>query len=201
MIDMSSRIILAITGVAVLTIAWLWWPDLSFGIGAENAPLGWLQSNWLIACATTAGIRATQSSDRAGSPHFYRGWAVLSAAIFVAALDERFMFHEQLQDALANFLMEGDIGAALDHTERWTQGLTACYALAGLGSAAWLYRSAAPGAWRWMRAAILVGIVAIGMDLSSDAMGPQIIEEMLEFAAESLMLCGLVKEVRSVVNR
>jgi hypothetical protein len=201
LIDASSRTILAISVGVLLAIALLWWPELSFGIGAENAPLGWLQSNWLMACATAAGIRATLCPNKADSSRSAFGWSMLAAALFVAALDERFMFHEQIQDILADVLTGDRFGVDPRRAERWVQGLTVSYALVGLGAAGWLRRVAAPSAWRWMRAAILVGIVAVLTDIASDAMGFQIIEEVLEFAAETLMLCGLVMEARTAANR
>lgn len=197
MFDKGVPSILVASSGGLLVIAWLWWPDLALGFGAENAPLGWLQSNWLIACATAAWLRATIRSDSDGEAS---GWRMLAVAFFLAGLDERFMFHEQAQDALVD-LATGSLIDAASGAERIAQGLTAVYAFAGLVSARWFRSVADRHAWAWMRTAIVVGVAAILMDVATDAMGPQIIEEVLEFAAETLMLCALVKEVGTAGNR
>lgn len=118
-------------------------------------------------------------------------WAVLTMLLIAAALDERFMGHERIQDWLAEGVAAGWSGGV-----RLVQGLTAVYAMAGLALLAWLRHTVIASAWLWCRAAILVGTVALGLDLAFDAIGPQIFEELLEAVAETLMLCGLFTEAR-----
>lgn len=193
-LTLIPTLILSLSSALLAIVAWRWWPDLGLGLAAERAPLGWLQSNWLIACATAASLRTVL-------PGGTRIWTVMGGLIFLAALDERFMIHEQLQEGIADGLLASVVIADARLAERLAQGLTAVYAIAGLLAAMWLRKAANPAPWAWMRAGIVVGIVAIGLDLASDELGLQVIEEVIEFAAETLMLCGLVTEVRSAVSR
>ena len=101
------------------------------------------------------------------------------------------MGHERIQDWLAEGVAAGWPGG-----ERLVQGVTAVYAIGGFALLAWLRYTVSEPAWLLCRAAILVGTVAIGLDLAFDAIGPQIFEELLEAVAETLMLCGLFTEVR-----
>ncbi|HEX8962442.1 MAG TPA: hypothetical protein VF801_05520 [Rhodocyclaceae bacterium] len=195
----GTRLILAVSITAVGAVTWAWWPDLGLGLATEQAPLGWLQSNWLIACATTAGLRASLAAH--GGRGTAAEWTVLALAILAAALDERFMFHEQFQDLVSGELLDRGLVGDERAAERLAQSAILVYAVGGVAAAVWLRQAASASAWRWMRAAIGVGLMAIALDLASDAVAPQIIEELLEFAAETLMLCGLFTEARSAGSR
>ena len=185
----ANLAICSIVAAIVAGICCAWWPDMGLALAAELAPLAWLQACLLVACAVSAGQRAALADGREST-----GWTVLALLLVAAALDERFMGHERLQDWLA-------AGVAAGLPPRLVQGVTAGYGVAGIVLLAWLRRAATPDAWVWCRAAIVVGLVAIGFDLAFDAIGPQIVEELLEALAETLMLCGLFTEVRMRANR
>lgn len=182
----SNVSICAIFTAIVSAICYFWWPHLGLGLAAEHAPLAWLQASLLVACAVVAGLRSALDTGRSAVC-----WAVLAMLLTAAALDERFMGHERIQDWLAEGVAAGWPGG-----ERLVQGVTAVYAIGGFALLAWLRYTVSEPAWLWCRAAILVGTVAIGLDLAFDAIGPQIFEELLEAVAETLMLCGLFTEVR-----
>ncbi len=182
----SNLAICSIVTAVIAAICYAWWPDLGLALAAELAPLAWLQACLLVACAVAAGLRAAMDRGRSAA-----AWTVLAMLLVAAALDERFMGHEQLQDWLADGIASG-----WPDGTRLVQGVTAGYGIAGVALLVWLRRAASAPAWLWCRFAIIVGLVAIGFDLAFDAIGPQIIEELLEAVAETLMLCGLFTEAR-----
>lgn len=153
------------------------WPDLVFALALEHSPLAALQFALLAACATAAAL--------AGATSGRRGWAVIALLLLAAALDERFMGHEFVQARLAPVV-----------GPRLAQGLTLLYLPIGAAAVAWLWRVMAPAARRWCAAALAVGALALAMDAAFTAAGPQALEETLEYAAEWLMLNGLVTEAR-----
>ncbi len=175
----------------VCAICYFWWPHLGLGLAAELAPLAWLQACLLVSCAVAAGFRSALDVG-----HNAVRWAVLALLFVGAALDERFMGHERIQDWLADGVAAGWPGGM-----RLVQGVTVVYAIAGFALLTWLRRTVSLSARPWCRAGILVGIVAIAMDLAFDAIGPQIVEELLEAVAETLMLCGLFTEARMRAHR
>lgn len=119
----------------------------------------------------------------------------MAIALVAAALDERFMFHEWLQDWLRYGVWDDAPWAA-----RATSAVTLVYAVGGLVLLACLKLVARPQSFRWIVAAVAVGCVAIALDIAFNDLGWQVIEELLEAVAESLMLCGLFTETRLVAN-
>jgi hypothetical protein len=175
-----------------LLIIYHWWPDLALGLGAEQAPLAWLQSSVLVAISTLLWLKSISASFAAR-----KGWAILAFILMVAALDERFTFHETVQDYILEFLM-GSVGIkSFGHAilERLAQSVTLTYAIAGLMAARWLKLHVSAFSWQWIRVSILIGLCAIGLDIFADSMGTQIVEELLELTAESLFFAGLLIEV------
>ncbi len=166
------------------------WPDLVFALALEHSPLAWLQTMLLVACATAAALCA---GVQGGGPS--RGWTLVCLLLLAAAIDDRFMGHERVQAWAAQRI--GEAPAAL----WWTQRLTLAY-LPIAGSALWWLRRVMDArAWRWCLGALGVGVVALLMDAAFDAAGPQVIEETLEYAAEALMLTGLLSEAHIRANR
>lgn len=166
------------------------WPDLVFALALEHSPLAWLQTMLLVACATAAALCATVQGTGQG-----RGWTGVSLLLLLAALDDRFMGHEAVQAALAHW------GGGSPSAVRAAQLLTLLYIPIGAATVLWLRRVMDPRAWRWCAAALAVGVVALAMDAAFTAAGPQVIEETLEYAAESLMLTGLLSEAHIRANR
>lgn len=188
----SSILILSTTSTIMAAMIYAWWPNLAVALALEDSPFAWLQSGLLVACATVAGIRALIDAPGQSSANIRARfpWALLSLLLVLAALDERFMFHERIQEFLLFGLLRGD--PAL---RPWTQALMLIYALAGIGVTLWLRRAMAEPAWRWCRAAVVLGIAAVALDVAFDSLTIQILEELVEAAAETLFLCGLFMEV------
>lgn len=166
------------------------WPDLVFALALEHSPLAWFQTLLLVACATAAALCATVQGTGQG-----RGWVAVSLLLLAAALDDRLMGHEAVQAALARW------GGGSPAAVRAAQLLTLLYIPIGAAAVLWLRRVMDPRAWRWCTAALGVGVVALAMDAAFTAAGPQVIEETLEYAAESLMLTGLLSEAHIRANR
>lgn len=176
---------LAVAFVLLLGVVVAGWPDLEFALALEDAPLAWLQTSMLVACATSAFLRASLAD--AGHR---RGWLAVGALLLLAALDDRFMGHERAQQALFHALGGGP---AARHV---AQGLTLLYLPLGAAALWWLRSQMQRMAWRWCLAGLGVGTIALGLDAAFTAAAPQVLEEVLEYVAETLFLCGLLTEVR-----
>lgn len=187
----SSIFILFISLAITAGIIYVWRPNLAVALALEESPIAWLQSSLLVACACAAGFRAmlAPAGEPAKNPRAPLPWVVFSLLLIVAALDERFMLHERVQEFILFEVLDGD--PAL---KRLTQVVTLAYALAGVGVMLWLRKAMAAPAWRWCRAGIAVGIAAVVMDVAFDSITLQIFEELLEVVALTLFLCGLFRE-------
>ncbi len=178
----ASACILSLTFAVLAGIVWAWWPDLAMALALEQSPLAWLQSTLLIACACAAGMRAMAGTGQTR-------WCTLALLLVLAALDERFMLHEQLQEFIVYRWFDG-----APQGGRWAAALTLLYGAVGLMAIAWLRASVSRPAWRWVLAALSVGLSAIGFDVAFDSVTMQVYEEVLEVSAEALLLCGLFRE-------
>lgn len=177
--------------VVMLIIAWMgfrYWPDLQLAYATEEAPLAWLQSSLIFGCAITCALRATLPQR---APRDSWLWPAMALALVVAALDERFMLHEAIQDWLRYDVLDDAPWAA-----RAVGAVTLVYALAGVAVLITLKKAALAPAFHWIRLAVSVGFAAVALDIAFNSLGWQTIEELLEVSAESLMLCGLFTEVR-----
>ncbi|MDR1935661.1 MAG: hypothetical protein LBS49_08790 [Candidatus Accumulibacter sp.] len=174
-----------------------WYPDLIFAFATEDAPLAWQQAALLVACACVCGVRAQLAALRVPEVSFraVAFWSVLALCLLLAALDERFMFHEQAQDFLFFTLFD-----AAPAARPWVHALLAFYALAGVGLLHLLRQRASRAAWRWFWPAIACGLTALAMDIRYDDIGMQLFEELLETLATTLFLCGLFTEAGSAAN-
>jgi hypothetical protein len=161
-----------------------WFPDLAFAFAIEEAPLGWQQSAVWVACASVSGTRAQKCAGREAV-----FWGGLALCLVYAALDEHFMFHEQLQDYLFYTVADGAPAAW-----PWIHGMLAGYALTGALLLLGLWKMASRVAWRWFWPAIVCGFAAIALDILHDSIAMQLYEELLETLAGTLFLCGLFRE-------
>jgi len=187
----SSILILSISTAITAGIVYAWSPHLAQALALEESPIAWLQSSLLVACACAAGFRAMMTPP-AEAVQKLRGplpWAALALLLVLAALDERFMFHERVQDFILFELLGGD-----PSLKRLSQAAILAYAVAGVGVVLWLRQAMSAPAWRWCRAGIAVGFAGIAMDATFDSVSVQVFEELLEAGAETLFLCGLFME-------
>jgi len=179
-----ARLIVALALAILVAVIGLTWPDLEFGLALEQSPLGWFQAVCLVACSAVAGTMACQSDRREAN-----GWGLMALAFLAAALDERFMGHERLQEWLYyGWLKDVEGGLQLAHS------VTSVYGLAGLFLLAWLWRHTNALARRWCLAAVLVGLAAVTMDMVFETVTAQMLEEVLEYLSETLLLAGLFTE-------
>ncbi|MDR3157741.1 MAG: hypothetical protein LBU11_01760 [Zoogloeaceae bacterium] len=181
-------LVLGLNLAVTVGIGVAWRPDLLFAFAAEDAPLAWQQGMLLVACASMSGLLA-QNAARADTGRARWFWGALALCLFFAALDERFMFHEQMQDFL--FYTVADAAPA---ARSWIHALLAVYACAGLVLLFFLKRMASRAAWRWFWPAIACGLAAIALDIRYDDIGMQLYEELLETLSSTLFLCGLFRE-------
>jgi hypothetical protein len=186
----------AILCVVMLIIIWMgtrYWPDLQLAYATEDAPLAWLQSSLIWGCAITCALRATLPQRTARDGWL---WPTLALALVIAALDERFMLHEAIQDWLRYDVLDDVPWAA-----RAVGAVTLGYGLAGVSVLLALKKNALAPAFHWIRLAVSVGFAAVALDIAFNDLGWQTLEELLEVSAESLMLCGLFTEARLTAQR
>lgn len=181
--------IIAIVGAMLAGIVWLEYPYLARAIAFEDSPIAWLQTSTLVASATMCLPLATvdAKSGRGGN-----GWYLIAGLLLVAAIDERFMLHETTARWMLRHLFDGDV------TRMGRLGSVPMigYPIIGVLVFAWIWRAARCARW-WILAAILVGATAVTLDIATDAMTEQIIEELCELLAETLFLCALVIAFRN----
>lgn len=184
-------VVLGVSAAVVSWIGWRWWPHWGLAFAAEEAPLAWWQAALLVANATAAGALAAVLGAL-GSRRAALTWGLLAVGLVLAALDERFMAHEAVQDWL-----QFDLGLS----RRWAQGVILVYAVGGLVLMRTVWVEGSTALRRWTIAAVLAGGAAIGLDLAFDTIAMQIVEEGLEALAETLLLAGLFSELGSVASR
>ena len=188
---LSALLTLALSFSVIAWMGWRWWPHWGLAFAVEDAPLAWWQAALLGANASAAGALACVHAAVGSRSSAARRWTLLTFGLVFAALDERFMAHEVVQDGL-----QFDLGLP----QHWAQGVILIYALGGaaLLKAAWIESSSSLR--RWTVAALLAGGAAIGLDLAFDTIAMQITEELLEALAETLLLAGLFSELGSAAT-
>lgn len=194
----SCVLIFFISMAITAAIVYVWWPNLAVALALEESPIAWLQSSLLVACACAAGFRAIIATPSEATRKFSGSlpWVVLSLLLILAALDERFMLHERIQDFILFEFFDNNL-----EFKRLTQTVILGYALVGLGVVFWLRGSMTAPAWRWGRAGIAVGFASIGMDVAFDSVALQGLEELLEVVAVTLFLCSLFMEAGTLACR
>lgn len=183
---------LTVSAGVVAWMGWRWWPHWGLAFAVEDAPLAWWQAALLVANASAAGALACVHAAIGERPHAVRWWTLLALGMVFAALDERFMAHEAVQDWL-----EFDRGVP----RRWAQGVMLVYALGGLALLRAVWVAGSSTLRRWTIAALIAGAAAIALDLTFDTIAMQIVEEWLEALAETLLLAGLFSELGSAASR
>lgn len=168
--------VLLFMGVA----AAMYWPEPEVAFRSDQSPVSWLSSALLLSIAVLA-IR--QLADR-GLPRWLAIW--LGLAIFVLALDEQFMFHEQWKYGCTAWL------EACRYA--WVkEAPTLLVGIVGLLTAGVLHRALPPGRVRlvlWL--ALATGILALKIDLLGGDAFLAIYEEALEVLAEALFAAVLL---------
>jgi hypothetical protein len=182
----AMRLTFGVLGViAVVTSAIVVgdWPFLERAIALEDAPIAWLQSTLLAASAVACLQHSVVTTARRSR------WCLVAAALFALALDERFMGHERLKEWIWLELFDADSLRA----GRWPDLPILLYAIGGVASVTWIVREIRDRYSRCLLwAAIGCGTVALIIDVSSQTIALQIVEELLEVLAESLFLIGLL---------
>ena len=179
--------VLLFMGVAVA----MYWPEPEVAFRSDQSPVSWLSSALLLSIAV---LSIRQVTDR-GLPRLLAVW--LGLAIFVLALDEQFMFHEQWKYGCPAWL------EACRHD--WVKEMpTLLLGIVGLVTAGGLHWALPPGRARLMLwLALATGILALKIDLLGGNTILAIYEEGLEvlaeafFAADMLGLSGLGDQVHS----
>lgn len=189
--NLPSLLVLALSAAVVAWMGWRWWPHWGLAFAAEDAPLAWWQAALLMANAAAAGALASVHAAVGSRRSAVRGWALLAVALVGAALDERFMAHEAVQDWL-----QFDLGLA----QRWAQGTVLVYAVGGLALLRVVWAESGHALRRWTIAALLAGAAALALDLAFNTIAAQIVEEGLEALAETLLLAGLFNELGSAAT-
>lgn len=176
----------------VTWIGWRWWPHWGLAFAAEDAPLAWWQAALLVANATAAGALAAVHGALGQWRSVVAWWVALALGMVCAALDERFMAHEAVQDWL-----EFDLGVS----RTLARGVILVYAVGGLVLLRTVWMQGSAALRRWAAAALLAGSGAIALDLAFDTIAMQVVEEGLEALAETLLLAGLFSELGSAASR
>lgn len=187
----SALLVLAISFGVIAWMGWRWWPHWGLAFAVEDAPLAWWQAALLMANASAAAALACVHAAFGSRRSAVRSWTLLAIALVGAALDERFMAHEAVQDAL-----QFDLGLP----RSWAQGVIVVYGLGGLALLRMVWTESSSALRGWTVAALLAGGTAIGLDLAFDSIATQIVEELLEAGAETLLLAGLFSELGSAAS-
>jgi hypothetical protein len=162
------------------TFAYLSWPMWEQSFGSDMSPAAWLSSAQLLAAALLASRLVFEKA----LPSFFGH--LLALALWILALDEQFMLHEQWKFGCQNWW------SACAHL--WVRELpTICVAFFGFAFLLKLlllnrersFRSLALGA-------LTVGLFAIYIDLFQVPQMLSSLEEAFEVLAESLFLGALL---------
>lgn len=184
--------VLGVSWSVVAWIGWRWWPHWGLAFAAEDAPLAWWQAALLVANTTAAGALAAVHGALGQRRSVVAWWVALALGMVCAALDERFMAHEAVQDWL-----EFDLGVS----RTLARGAILVYAVGGLVLLRRVWMQGSTALRRWAAAALLAGSGAIALDLAFDTIAMQVVEEGLETLAETLLLAGLFSELGSAASR
>ncbi|MCU0964176.1 MAG: hypothetical protein MUF08_03745 [Burkholderiaceae bacterium] len=183
-----------LSGVLIFTLISLWAysPFWELALRSDNAPVAWLSSALLFACAAQAWASMAQhklAHGRAG---------VLVVALVAMALDEQFGFHEDRKHRCAEWTSW--CARATPGQVHWLgDAPMVMVAVAGVLVLMTLHRDVASRIVRsHLAAAVLVGVVlALGTHFGhlGGVLPAHIgrLEEVFEVLAEALFLCALVE--------
>jgi hypothetical protein len=165
------------TAAAVAT-SWPWW---EYAFLSDDSPLAWLSSALLVA---NAAVVTNLTVSRLLPARF--GW-LLAAALVCLALDEQFLLHERVKDAIGR-------GGLVDV---WP---LAVGVVGTVGLIVLLRAVSRVSARLLIAAAFAVGILALWVDLGHAPTPLARTEELFEVIAESLFLAGVIEVSRSQVQ-
>jgi hypothetical protein len=176
----------------VLASLWAYLPFSELALRSDNAPVAWLSSALLFACAALAWTALAQHR----LPRSLG--ALLVAALVLMALDEQFGFHEMWKFRCAEWT--NWCTRVVPGRVHWLgDAPMALVGLVGLGALVMLHRTIKLTVVRGhMVAAVFVGVVlALGTHFGhlSGVLPAAIsrLEEVFEVLAEALFLCALVE--------
>ena len=155
-----------------------WW---EYAFLSDDSPVSWLSSALLLANAAVAlGLAVSKSlTPRLAYP--------LSAALAMLAIDEQFLFHEQIKDAVGTGPL-GDVA-------------TWCVGAGGILVVLAVIRTTKAAAARGLvAAAVGIGVFALWVDLGTPPALIGSFEEAFEVLAEGVFLCGLLEIARGHVQ-
>lgn len=182
---LTSAAVVLTVGAFIAGVVIRSWPYATLEIIREKSPIAWLSVALLLASAALAVAAGVAGR---GPAAFF----VLAAGLGVAALDERFMGHERLKALILREVFDYH-RAAMGH---WGDAPMALVPLVG-GALLWALRRELVGGP--CRAALLAafgaGVVAIALDIATVHPVAQLVEELLEVAAETLFLLALLAVV------
>lgn len=184
----------ALVGVLIFTLISLWsyLPFWELALRSDNAPLAWLSSALLFACAVQAWESLAQHKLPCG-----RG-GTLAAALVLMALDEQFSYHEYWKYHCAEWTC-WCARASPGHLHWLGDAPMALVGIVGVLLLVTLHRAFASKLVRGhLVAAVFVGVgLALGTHFGhlSGALPAYIgrLEEVFEVLAETLFLCALVE--------
>jgi hypothetical protein len=120
-------------------------------------------------------------------------WFPVAAFFLILALDERFMFHEQLKEQIIFFTYDRDLPHTLDELPVI---VAACM---GAGVAFLLWQQLSRGGRILLVCVVTLGLVSVVIDVL--ATGPVLLEDGSKLLAELLLVCALMLNVRSPNKR
>lgn len=180
-----AKIALLLLSIALALLAWLIWSGGELALSLEHAPLAWLQCMVLTACAITA-FHLIQFNQK--NRIF---WRLTACALLLSALDEKFMFHENVQVFIYSHYLTPS-----QQTTFFIHAITFVYAAGGLFYLHLLRHKVHSYTFLTLCLAVLLGCAAISLDIAFDNVHIQAYEEVLEYLAETVFLIGLTHELQ-----
>jgi hypothetical protein len=181
-------------GVLIFTLISLWayLPFWELALRSDNAPVAWLSSALLFACAAQAWAALAQHKLPRGLG------ALLVAALVLMALDEQFSYHEHWKYHCAEWA-SWCARASPGHVHWLGDAPMALVGIVGVVALVAMHRAVASKLVRaHLAAAVFVGVVlALGTHFGHliGALPESVsrLEEVFEVLAEALFLCALVE--------
>jgi hypothetical protein len=172
-IAMVCLFVSGVVGVAFLRN--YYYPSLA--ISGEASTGTWLSGVLLVMAATLSFV--TGMYRRRGM------WFFVAAFFLILALDERFMYHEQLKERIIFFTYKRNLTHVLLRELPVIAG--ACL---GAGVAFFLWQQVSRGGRVLLACAVMLGLVSVIIDVLST--GPVLLEDGSKLLAELLVTCALV---------
>ena len=179
-----AMICLFVGGVLIVALLRNYYYPL-LAISGEASVGTWLSGVLLIMSATLSLVTGMDRQPWT--------WFPVAAFFLILALDERFMFHEQLKEQIIFRTYDKNVPRAL-HALPVIAG--ACM---GAGVAFMLWQQLSRGGRMLLAGVVTLGLVSVAIDVL--ATGPVLLEDGCKLLAELLVVCVLVLNVRSPNKR